>query len=231
MRPHPRVLVVDDEPQLLRVLRVTLEARGFDLRTAANAPEALDLIADWTPDLVITDLSMPEIDGLELTKRLRSRSRVPIVVLSVKGDESTTVAALDAGADDYVIKPFGMGELTARIRAALESLESPATTDEPAIVQGDFQIERNLRKVRVGKRQVHLTAKEFDLLVYLALHPGQVLTYDTVLGAVWAGEHSGQTEYLRVIAAQLRKKIEPDPAAPLYVHAVPWVGYRFEPGA
>jgi two-component system, OmpR family, KDP operon response regulator KdpE len=225
-----RVLVVDDEPQIRRVLRLTLTAEGFDVRAAADAEAALDLLHDWHPDLVITDLNMPEVDGLEVTRRIRRESRVPIIVLSVKGEEPTKVAALDAGADDYVTKPFGMSELQARIRAAFRRAGDEAGPDATTVAAGDFAIDIGARRVTVSGREVHLTPKEFDLLVHFARHAGKVLTHHALLGAVWGGEYTEQTEYLRVFVGQLRKKLEPDPSAPRYLVTEPWVGYRFEPG-
>lgn len=226
-----RVLIVDDEPQIRRVLRLTLTAQGFDVRAAADGEAALDLLHDWHPDLVITDLNMPDVDGLEVTRRIRRESRVPIIVLSVKGEEPTKVAALDAGADDYVTKPFGMNELSARIRAAFRRVGDEGESDASTIAVGDFAIDVASRRVAVNGREVHLTPKEFDLLVHFARHAGKVLTHHALLGAVWGSEYVEQTEYLRVFVGQLRKKIETEPASPRYLLTEPWVGYRFDPGA
>jgi two-component system KDP operon response regulator KdpE len=226
-----RVLVIDDEPQIRRVLRVALTAQGFDVRAAADGEAALDLVHDWHPDLVITDLNMPEMNGLEVTRRIRRESGVPIIVLSVKGEEPTKVAALDAGADDYVTKPFGMDELNARIRAAFRRVGDDDREHATALTAGDFSIDLASRRVVVAGREVHLTPKEFDLLVHFARHAGKVLTHHALLGAVWGGEYVEQTEYLRVFVGQLRKKIEADPASPQYLLTEPWVGYRFDPGA
>lgn len=223
-----RVLVVDDEPQIRRVLRIALEAQGLDLRVAADGDSALDLLREWPPDLLITDLSMPGMDGLALCRRVREKSAVPIVVLSVKGEERTKVAALDAGADDYVTKPFGMDELLARVRAIMRRTPADTATASRLAV-GEFVIDVAAHTAAVAGREVHLTPKEFDLLVHFARHPGKVLTHRAVLGAVWGAEHSEQTEYLRVFVGQLRKKIEPDPSDPTYLRTEPWVGYRFEP--
>ena len=227
-RPY-RVLVVDDEPQIRRVLRLALTAQGFDLRVAADGETALDTLRDWPADLVITDLSMPGMDGIELCRRIRAKSVIPIVVLSVKGEERTKVAALDAGADDYVTKPFGMDELLARVRAVFRRAPS-APADASRLQAGDFTIDIAAHTVLVAGREVRLTPKEFELLVYFARHPGKVLTHRGLLGAVWGPEHSEQTEYLRVFVGQLRKKIEPDPSEPAYLRTEPWVGYRFDPG-
>lgn len=165
------ILVVDDEPQITRVLKTSLSSCGYGIRTAADGEEALQLIHDWSPDLIITDLRMPNMDGLELCREIRKTSQVPTIVLSVKGEESIKVQALDAGADDYVTKPFSMNELTARIRAALRRASVPEQTQVPAIEIGDCRIDIDARTVLVKTREVHLTPKEFDLLVYLARHP------------------------------------------------------------
>ena len=212
------------------MLRVALGAEGLDVRVAADGEAALDLFHDWHPDLVITDLSMPVMDGLELSRRLRAESAVPILVLSVKGEEPTKVAALDAGADDYVTKPFGMNELLARVRAALRRSAAGPGQDSNIITVGDVAIDVAARRVTVANRQVHLTPKEFDLFVFFARHSGKVLTHRALLGAVWGGEFSEQTEYLRVFVGQLRRKIEPDPAHPRYLLTEPWLGYRLDPG-
>ena len=226
-RPY-RVLVVDDEPQIRRVLRLALTAQGFDLRVAADGETALDTLRDWPADLVITDLTMPGMDGIELCRRIREKSATPIVVLSVKGEERTKVAALDAGADDYVTKPFGMDELLARVRAVFRRRPAgPATT---RIDVGAFAIDIAAHTVSVDGRDVHLTPKEFELLVHFARHHGKVLTHRAVLAAVWGPEHAEQSEYLRVFVGNLRKKIEPDPSEPTYLRTEPWVGYRFDPG-
>jgi two-component system, OmpR family, KDP operon response regulator KdpE len=227
---HKHILVVDDETQITRVLRTSLSTHGYDIRVANDGETALEIMKDWTPDLVITDLAMPNIDGLELCRRLRTRTQVPIIVLSVRGEERTKVKALDAGADDYVTKPFGMEELLARVRANLRRRRTDESESAP-IVSGDFHIDPEARTVMVKARSVHLTPKEFDLLLYLARHPGKVITHRALLGAVWGGENTEQVEYLRVFVGQLRKKIEPSPDSPRYIVTDPWVGYRFDPGA
>jgi two-component system KDP operon response regulator KdpE len=229
MNEPQRILVVDDEAQITRVLRRSLATHGYEVQTTANGEEALSVFNQWTPDLVVTDLSMPEMSGLELCRRLRAISRVPIIVLSVKGEERTKVEALDAGADDYVTKPFGMDELLARVRAALRRAQAAAGTEAALIEIGDFRVDLEARSVTVGEEEVHLTPKEYELLVYLVRHPGKVLTHRQLLGAVWGGDYVEQTEYLRVFIGQLRKKIEPDPSKPRYILTEPWIGYRFTP--
>jgi len=223
------ILVVDDEPQITRVLKTTLSSQGYGIRTASDGEEALQAMSEWAPDLIVTDLRMPNMDGLELCREVRKTSQVPIIVLSVKGEDSIKVQALDAGADDYVTKPFSMTELTARIRAALRRASVPDQPRFPLIELGDFRIDVPGRTVRVKTRDVHLTPKEFDLLVYLARHAGKVLTHRTLLAAVWGPNSVEQPEYLRVFVGQLRKKLEGD-ASSKYIVTEPWVGYRFEPG-
>ena len=230
MIEHGRILVVDDEPQITRVLRRSLATRGYEVQVAADGEEALDLFRHWAPDLVITDLSMPHIGGLELCRRLRAISPVPIIVLSVKGEEWIKVEALDAGADDYVTKPFGMAELFARVRAALRRTLAVTGSATTLLETGDFHIDLDAHRITVRGQEVHLTPKEYDLLVYLMRHPGKVLTHRILLGAIWGGDYVEQTEYLRVFIGQLRKKIEPDPAHPHYILTEPWIGYRFHPG-
>ena len=223
---------MDDEPQLTRVLRTGLKSRGYEVRAAADGGAGFNSFMDWQPDLVITDLAMPNVDGLELCRRLRAVSQVPIIVLSAKGEEKTKVEALDLGADDFVTKPFGMDELLARIRAALRRASAtPSNDDTQAIFSsGDFQVNLDSHHILLRGKQIHLTPKEFDLLTYFIKHPGKVLTHRTLLAAVWGGNYVDQTEYLRVFVGNLRKKIEPDAAAPRYILTEPWIGYRFDPG-
>jgi two-component system KDP operon response regulator KdpE len=229
MSERRRILVVDDEPQITRVLRTSLSSQGYDIRVANDGETALEIMKDWTPDLVVTDLSMPNMDGLELCRRLRGTSQVPIIVLSVRGEERTKVQALDAGADDYVTKPFGIEELLARVRASLRRV--PAENGQVSVIEaGEFRIDLAAHKVTVRRREVHLTPKEFDLLVYLARHAGRVVTHRALLGAIWGGQSTEQVEYLRVFVGQLRKKLEPESSSPRYIVTEPWVGYRFEPG-
>lgn len=222
-----KILVVDDEPQITRVLRHSLMAHRFDVRTAADGVSALDTFRDWHPDLVITDLQMPEMNGIELCREIRKTSQLPVIVLSVKGEERTKVEALDAGADDYVTKPFGIDELLARVRAALRRLPNEATSVETKLADGVIAIDLDTREVSVDGEVVHLTPKEFELFVYLFNNRGKVITHRSILSAVWGGNSTEQTEYLRVFVGQLRKKIEKDPAKPQYIRTEPWVGYRF----
>jgi two-component system, OmpR family, KDP operon response regulator KdpE len=228
-RASSRVLVVDDEPQITRVLKTVLSSQGYDVRTAPEGESALANFKEWSPELVITDLYMPHMDGVELCRRIRELSTVPIIVLSVKGEERTKVDALDSGADDYVTKPFGIDELMARVRAALRR-RGGAPTEEPSSFEaGDFRVDMDARRVHTQGREVRLTPKEFDLFVYMARHPNRVLTHAALLEAVWGQASQEQPEYLRVFMGQLRKKLEPDPSNPRYLVTEPWVGYRFNP--
>jgi two-component system KDP operon response regulator KdpE len=226
---HARVLVVDDEPQITRVLKTVLSSQGYDVRTAAEGESALASFRDFSPDLLITDLYMPHMDGVELCRRVRESSNVPIIVLSVKGEERTKVDALDSGADDYVTKPFGIDELMARVRAALRRRGGAASAEPSSFEAGDFRVDMDARRVHTQGREVRLTPKEFDLFVYMARHPNRVLTHAQLLEAVWGQASQEQPEYLRVFMGQLRKKLEPDPSTPKYLVTEPWVGYRFNP--
>ena len=225
---HRRILIVDDEPQITRVLRTTLSSRGYDLRVANDGETALEIMKDWVPDLVITDLGMPNMDGLELCKRIRSTSQLPIIVLSVKGEERIKVQALDAGADDYVTKPVGMNELMARVRANLR--RQPPAESPNVIEAGELAIDRSGRRVTVRGEEVHLTPKEFDVLVYLAQKPGKVVTHRALLGAVWGDQSTEQIEYLRVFVNRLRKKLQNSSDSTRYILTEPWIGYRFDTG-
>jgi len=225
------ILVVDDESQITRVLRTALAAQGYTVRTAGDGDEALEVMREWTPDLVITDLSMPNMGGLELCRRIRTKWAVPIIVLSVRGEEKPKVEALDSGADDYVTKPFNMNELVARVRAGLRRASQPARDDSSDKIEaGDFSIDLLTRLVTVKGRDVRLTPKEFDLLSYLAKNPGRVITHHTLLSAVWGGNSTQQPEYLHVFINHLRKKLEPEDGSAHYIVTEKWVGYRFEPG-
>jgi two-component system KDP operon response regulator KdpE len=222
-----RVLVVDDEPQITRVLRTVLTSQGYQVRVAGEGETALSNFTEWRPELVITDLYMPRMDGVELCRRIRALSTVPIIVLSVKGEERTKVEALDSGADDYVTKPFGIDELLARVRAALR--RSGVDSEVTSFDVGDFRVDLEARRVHARGQEIRLTPKEFDLFVYMARHPNRVITHRTLLEAVWGEASQEQPEYLRVFMGQLRKKLEPDPSNPRYLVTEPWVGYRFNP--
>ena len=223
-----RILVIDDEFQITRVLKKSLGAHRYDVRTAADGESGMDTFSDFHPDLVITDLSMPGMSGIEVCKAIRRVSAVPIIVLSVKGEEQTKVEALDAGADDFITKPFGMNELLARVRASLRRGPSEAE-QESFITVGDFTLDHAKREVSVGGKEVHLTPKEFELLAYLIEHHDRVITHRALLSKIWGGDYTEQTEYLRVFIGNLRKKIEPVPSKPRYILTEPWVGYRFTP--
>jgi two-component system, OmpR family, KDP operon response regulator KdpE len=224
------ILVVDDEPQITRVLKTTLSSHGYGTRTAGDGEEALQMMKEWSPDLLITDLRMPNMDGLELCRRVRANSQIPIIVLSVRGEEKIKVQALDAGADDYVTKPFSTNELLARVRAALRRSSAKQEPEVQVVAIGDFHIDLQTRTVLVKDRSLHLTPKEFDLLVYLARHPGKVITHRALLSAIWGENSVEQPEYLRVFVGHLRKKLEADDGSSRYIVTEPWVGYRFEPG-
>ena len=229
MSERSRILVVDDETQITRVLKTMLSSQGYEVKTATDGESGFDAAMDWLPDLIVTDLSMPRMSGIELCRAVRERSQVPIIVLSVRGEEKNKIEALDAGADDYVTKPFSTNELLARIRASLRRVSAGKENISEPIEQGDFYIDPESRIVRVSGKDIHLTPKEFDLLVYMARHPNKVLTHRVLLNAVWGGESVQQPEYLRVFINQLRKKIEPG-ETPKYILTDPWVGYRFQPG-
>lgn len=224
-----KILIVDDEPQITRVLRRSLSAHRYEVRTAADGESALETFRDFAPDLIITDLSMPEMNGIELCREIRKKSEIPIIVLSVKGEEKTKVEALDAGADDYITKPFGIDELLARIRAALRRAPLKSEQQTENLSEGDFEVNFATRQVFVRGSEIHLTPKEFDLLVYLFQNRGKVLTHRNLLAAVWGGNYTEQPEYLRVFIGNLRKKIELNHAEPKYILTDPWVGYRFIP--
>jgi two-component system KDP operon response regulator KdpE len=227
MNEHRRILVVDDESQITRVLRTSLSSQGYDIRVANDGETALEIMKDWTPDLVITDLSMPNMDGLELCRRLRLSTKIPIIVLSVKGEERTKVQALDAGADDYVTKPFGIEELLARIRA---SLRRHAQGESLGPFQSkELRIDFERRQVIVRDAEVHLAPKEYEVLKLLVVNQGKPLTHRRLLQSVWGPDYGEETENLRVVINQLRKKIESDPAHPKLLLTEPWVGYRFAP--
>ncbi len=225
MTKKPVILVVDDEPQILRVMRASLPPRGYEVVTARSGQEALDRIQKEMPNLIILDLVMPEMSGLEVCRQVREFSSIPILVLSAKGSEHDKVTALDFGADDCITKPFSMDELLARVRAILRRI--PAAEDSSVLTADELTIELDTRRVMVASQEVKLTPKEFDVLKYLVQNAGKVVTHRTLLRAVWGWSSSEQTEYLRVTINQLRRKIEPDPQNPRYILTEPWVGYRF----
>jgi two-component system KDP operon response regulator KdpE len=221
-----RILVVDDEPNIIGTVAPLLRANGYDVLTAMTGRAALEAVERDGPDLIVLDLGLPDMDGVDVCVAVRQSSGVPVLVLSARGAEGDKVRALDAGADDYVTKPFGADELLARIRAALRRKDTPSPASEP-IVRGSLVIDRARFRVLRDGDEVRLTPKEFELLTYLAQYPGRVLTHRTILKAIW-GPHAGdQPEHLRVLVGSLRKKIEPDPSAPIYILTEPWVGYRF----
>ena len=221
-----RILVVDDEPNIISTVAPLLRSNGYEVVTAMSGRAAIEAHERDTPDLIVLDLGLPDIDGVDVCAAVRQSSGVPILVLSARGAEGDKVRALDAGADDYVTKPFGSEELLARIRAALRRGEAPSLAGEP-IVRGGLVIDRARFRVLRDGEEVRLTPKEFELLSYLAQYPGRVLTHRTILKAIW-GPHSGdQPEHLRVLIGSLRKKIEPNPSSPRYILTEPWVGYRF----
>ena len=220
-----RILVIDDEPQITRVLRAALSAQGFDVRTANDPEEGIRLFREWTPDLLITDLMMPGMTGVEVCRAVRTTASTPILVLSVRNQERSKVEALDAGADDYVTKPFGIQELLARVRAHLR--RAPERTAR-AIETGDFVVDPDAYTISVNGKPIHLTPKEFDLLLHLARNAGKVMTHRALLTAVWGAQAVHQPEYLRVFVGQLRKKLEAE-TGKQYIQTEPWVGYRFVP--
>jgi two-component system KDP operon response regulator KdpE len=222
-----RVLVVAGNPQAGKALANLLVSRGYEIRSANDTDSALLTLLGWHPTFIIADLEKPQLDGLDLCRRVRRTSNVPIVLLSPDDDRRTEVAALDAGADDYIVKPFSMELLLARVRVAIR--RGSPVPDAAALGVGEFHIDFHDRRVRVHGQPVRLTPKEFDLFVFMARHPNRVLPHRTLLGAVWGEGAEGQSEYLRVFMGQLRKKLESDPSNPRYLVTEPWVGYRFNP--
>jgi two-component system, OmpR family, KDP operon response regulator KdpE len=221
-----KILIVDDEPQIRRVLRTTLTSQAYTVAEAKSGDEALEMIRDERPDLILLDVNMPGRSGLETCREIRASGDVPIIMLTVRNSERDKVQALDAGADDYVVKPFGAEELMARIRAALRRA-APAES-LPPFLSADLKIDFEKRSVTVKGEPVRLTPKEFDLLRQLVANQGKAIGHRRLLQAVWGPDYGEETEYLRVFINQLRKKIEPDPHNPRYIHTEPWVGYRFE---
>ncbi|HET9399868.1 MAG TPA: response regulator transcription factor [Candidatus Acidoferrales bacterium] len=222
---HGTILVVDDEPQIRRVMRTALSAQGYAVAEAKSGEEALDQVRDSRPDLVLLDVNMPGMTGLDACREIRSGSDVPIVMLTVRNSERDKVSALDAGADDYVVKPFGIEELLARIRAALR--RAAPSDAVPRFVSGDLSVDFESRQVRVRGKDVRLTPKEFELLRFLVFNRGKAVAHRKLLQTVWGPDYGDETEYLRVFINQLRKKIERDPHNPKFLKTEPWVGYRF----
>jgi two-component system, OmpR family, KDP operon response regulator KdpE len=221
------VLIVDDEPQIRRVMRTTLTSQGYAVLEAKTGEEALEKLRSDHPGLILLDVNLPGISGLDVCRDIRQSSDVPIIMLTVRNSERDKVQALDAGADDYVVKPFGAQELLARIRAALRRSAPEEAT--PAFVSDDLKIDFAKRAVTLRGNPVRLTPKEFELLRHLVANQGMALSHRRLLQAVWGPDYGEETEYLRVFINQLRKKIEPDPRHPHYIHTDPWIGYRFEP--
>ena len=222
-----RVLIVDDEPQILRALTTNLRVRGYDVDEAATGERALELAAHRHPDVVVLDLGLPGIDGIEVVRGLRGWSEVPIIILSVREAERDKVAALDAGADDYVTKPFGMDELLARLRAALRRA-TPAD-EEPMVSTEDFVVDLAAKRVTRGSVVVHLTPTEWQVVEVLVRNPGRLISQRQLLQDVWGPEYRTETNYLRLYLAQIRRKLEPEPSRPRYFLTEPGMGYRFQP--
>jgi two-component system KDP operon response regulator KdpE len=228
MSTAPRILIVDDEPQIRRFLRASLQAHDYAVIEADTGKEGVRQATLHKPDLVILDLGLPDADGLDVIASLREWSKVPIIVLSVRSDESDKIEALDRGANDYVTKPFSMGELLARMRACLRQTTAAAAEAGAVIAAGDIVIDLEKRLVTVGGKPVRLSRKEYDLLRVLAMHPGKVITHQQLLQEVWGQGYVEETQYLRVYVGQLRQKLEQDPAAPRYLLTEPGVGYRLK---
>jgi two-component system, OmpR family, KDP operon response regulator KdpE len=221
------ILVVDDEPQIRRVLRSTLSFRGYTISEVATGEEAVELLPKLKPDLVLLDVNLPGMSGVETCRELRRSSDVPIIMLTVRSAERDKVVALDAGADDYITKPFGIEELLARIRAALRRHPSPDAL--PPFVSRELSVDFEQRRVTAAGEEIHLAPKEFDVLRHLIANQGKPVTHRRLLQSVWGPEYGEETENLRVVINQLRKKIEKDPAQPKLILTEPWVGYRFQP--
>lgn len=222
-----RILVVDDEPQIVRALAVNLKALGYHVDTAGTGEEALRIAADHRPDAVVLDLGLPGIDGVDVIRGLRGWTRIPIIVLSVRESERDKIAALDAGADDYVTKPFGMGELLARLRAALRRVPD-VIGDEAVVMTDDFTIDLGAKQVFKDGEEVRLTPTEWGIVEVLVRHRGKLVSQTHLLHEVWGPQYGAETNYLRVFMAQVRRKLEPQPSAPRYFITEPGMGYRFE---
>jgi len=227
---NARILIVDDDPQIRRVLRTMLIAQEYEVADARDGQEALEKMAQGRFDLVILDMNMPVLDGLETCRTIRATSDTAIVMLTVRNTESDKVEALDAGADDYIAKPFSAPELLARIRAALRRVPQSPDNRPETLKLGDVEIDFVQRRVTTGLKQLHLTPKEFDLLQYFATHPNVPLSHARLLQSVWGPDYGEEVEYLRVFVNQLRKKIEKNPSKPKFIVTEPWLGYRFNAG-
>jgi two-component system KDP operon response regulator KdpE len=224
-----KVLVVDDEPQIVRALRINLSARGYEVLTAHDGATALRLAADGRPDVVVLDLGLPDMDGTDVIAGLRGWTTLPIIVLSARTDSADKVDALDAGADDYVTKPFGMDELLARLRAAVRRSSVAGPEDEPVVRTASFTVDLAAKRVLKDDAEVHLTPTEWGLLEVLARNAGKLVAQKQLLRDVWGPAYEKETHYLRVYLAQLRRKLEPEPARPRHLLTEPGMGYRFEP--
>ncbi|TWG08973.1 response regulator [Saccharopolyspora dendranthemae] len=224
-----KVLVVDDEPQLLRALRINLAARGYQVLTAVDGKSALRAAGDGKPDVVVLDLGLPDMDGSEVIAGLRGWTTVPIIVLSARTDSADKVGALDAGADDYVTKPFGMDELLARLRAAVRRASTSGSEDQPVVETATFTVDLSAKKVLRDGVEIHLTPTEWGMLELLARNRGRLVAQKQMLHEVWGPQYANETHYLRVYLAQLRRKLEPDPSRPRHLLTEPGMGYRLEP--
>ena len=227
MTNAPSILVIDDEPQIRRAIKTILTEKGFKVATASSGEEGLTLAAANVPDIIILDLGLPDMDGVEVCMRLREWTQCPIIILSVRDSERDKVTALDKGADDYLTKPFGIEELLARVRVALRHSANRQGTQSKIIRAGPLMIDLAWHVVKRGEEEIKLTATEYKLLAYLATHHGRVLTHQSILSNVWDPADANHTEYLRVYMRQLRKKIETDPESPQYIITEPGIGYRF----
>lgn len=219
-----RILAIDDEPQIRRALRRTLESQDYDVRAVATGEDGIAGLA-WHPDVVLLDLMLPDVDGIEVARRIRAQSSVPIIVLSARGEDEQKVRALDAGCDDYITKPFSTDEMLARIRVALRHAAGHGTA--PVMESDDLRIDLDRRLVTQAGREVHLTPTEYDVLKFLVQHAGKLVTHRMLLHEVWGADHVEETQYLHVFMSQLRRKIEPQGARPRYIMTEPGVGYRF----
>jgi two-component system KDP operon response regulator KdpE len=222
------ILVVDDEPQIRRVLRTTLVAQGYEVSDARDGNAALELLRADKYDLVLLDVNMPGISGIETCREIRAGSDLPIIMITVRNSERDKVEALDAGADGYVTKPFGISELMARIRAVLRRTSFPTGREDSHLQLGDIEIDFQARKIIAHNEELRMTSKEFDLLAYLTAHANKTITHRELLQAVWGPDYGNEQEYLRVFINRLRKKIEPSPSDPKYLLTEPWVGYRLQ---